>query len=47
MARLLHGIHIAKGDASEFVKQFQGECTHCHKWKKTAGTWSLPSGAEK
>lgn len=47
LARLLHGIHLAKGDASEFVKQFQGECTHCHKWNKTAGTWSLPSGAEK
>lgn len=44
---LLHGIHLAKGDASEFVKQFQGECAHCHKLKKTTGTWSLPSGAEK
>ena len=47
LAPLLHGIHFAKGDASEFVKQFQGECTHCHKWKNTSGTWSLPSGAEK
>ena len=47
LARLLHGIHLAKGDASEFVKQFQGECTHCHKLNKTTGTWSLPSGAEK
>lgn len=46
-APLLHGIHLAKGDGSEFVKQFQGECTHCHKLNKTNGTWSLPSGAEK
>ena len=47
LAPLLHGIHLAKGDAGEFVKQFQGECTHCHKLNKTTGTWSLPSGAEK
>lgn len=47
LAPLMHGIHLAKGDASEFVKQFQGECTHCHKLNKTTGTWSLPSGAEK
>jgi hypothetical protein len=47
LAPLLHGIHLAKGDASEFVKQFQGECTHCHKLNKTTGTWSLPSGPEK
>lgn len=47
LAPLMHGIHLAKGDGSEFVKQFQGECTHCHKLNKTTGTWSLPSGAEK
>lgn len=44
---LIHGIHLAKGDQSEFVKQFQGECTHCHKLDKATATWSLPSGAEK
>lgn len=47
LAPLLHGIHLAKGNAGEFVKQFQGECTHCHKLNKATGTWSLPSGAEK
>lgn len=47
LAPLMHGIHLAKGDQSEFVKQFQGECTHCHKLNKTAGTWSIPNGAEK
>ena len=47
LAPLMHGVHLAKGDASEFVKQFQGECTHCHKLNKATGTWSLPSGAEK
>jgi hypothetical protein len=47
LAPLLHGIHLAKGDSSEFVKQFQGECTHCHKLNRATGMWSLPSGAEK
>lgn len=46
-ASLVHGIHLAKGDASDFVKQYQGECTHCHKLNKATGVWSLPSGAEK
>ena len=46
-APLMHGIHFAKGDASEFVKQFGGECTHCHKLNKTSGASSLPSGPEK
>jgi hypothetical protein len=31
LAPLMHGIHLAKADASEFVRQFGGECTHCHK----------------
>ena len=47
LAPLLHGIHLASGDQSDFVKQFQGECTYCHKLNKTTGTWSIPSGAEK
>jgi len=46
-APLIHGVHLAKGDQSDFVKQFQGECTHCHKLNKATGTWSLASGAEK
>jgi hypothetical protein len=46
-APLMHGIHLAKGDSSEFLKQYQGECTHCHKLNKTSGTWTLPSGPEK
>ena len=47
LAPLLHGVHLAKGDQSLFVQKFDGECTHCHKLNKAAGTWSLPSGAEK
>jgi mono/diheme cytochrome c family protein len=47
LAPLMHGVHLAKGDQSEFVKQFQGECTHCHKLNKASGTWSIPNGAEK
>jgi len=47
LAPLMHGIHFAKGDDSEFVKKFGGECTHCHKLNKATGTSSLPSGPEK
>jgi hypothetical protein len=43
---LIHGAHLAK-EPSEFVKQFQGECTHCHKLNKTTAVWMMPSGAEK
>lgn len=43
---LIHGAHLAK-ESSEFVKQFQGECTHCHKLNKTTAVWMMPSGAEK
>lgn len=47
LAPLMHGIHLAKADQSEFVKKFGGDCTHCHKLNRANGTWSLPSGAEK
>lgn len=47
LAPLMHKAHYAKGESSEFVKQFGGECTHCHKLDKATGKWSLPKGAEK
>ena len=47
LAPLLHGIHLAQGDLSEFIKESEGDCTHCHKLNKTTGTWTLPSGPEK
>lgn len=47
LAALMHGIHFGKADRSEFVTQFGGECTHCHKLNRANGTWSLPGGAEK
>jgi nitrate/TMAO reductase-like tetraheme cytochrome c subunit len=46
-APLMHRLHLGKGDASQFVIQFGGECTHCHKLNKTTGAWSVPAGAEK
>jgi hypothetical protein len=46
-AALVHVIHLSRGEESRFVTQYQGECTHCHKLNKSAGTWSVPSGAEK
>ena len=47
LAPLMHGIHLAKADPSEFVKKFGGDCTHCHKLNRANGKWALPSGAEK
>ncbi len=46
-APLMHRLHFAKADASQFVTQFGGECTHCHKLNKTTGVWSMPAGTEK
>ena len=47
LAPLMHGIHLAKADQSEFVKKFGGDCAHCHKLNRANGTWSRPSGAER
>lgn len=46
-AALIHVTHLSRGEESRFVTVYQGECTHCHKLNKSAGTWSVPSGAEK
>ena len=47
LAPLMHGVHLAKGDQSEFLKQFQGECTHCHKLNNASRTRPIPNSAEK
>lgn len=47
LGALIHVIHLSRGEESRFVTQYQGECTHCHKLNKSAGTWSVPNGAEK
>ena len=43
---LLHEIHLGSGDEAVYLRMFQGECTHCHKWNKTTGEWRIPSGPE-
>jgi cytochrome c553 len=47
LARVMHAIHLLRGEQNTFLTKFSGECTHCHKLSKTTATWSLPSGAEK
>jgi hypothetical protein len=47
LAPLMHGVHFGRGDASDFIAKFGGECTHCHKFDKTSGTWRMPSGPEQ
>jgi len=45
-ATLMHTVHLT-GAGNQFVAQFQGQCTHCHKMDAKTGAWRIPSGAEK
>lgn len=47
LAALLHAIHLTGGGENHFLTIFQGECTHCHKFKAGTGVWTMPSGPEK
>jgi len=47
LAPLLHKIHVGGGNDAVFLRVFQGECTHCHKFDRTTGQWRVPSGPEK
>jgi hypothetical protein len=47
LATMLHGFHFGGGKDNEFLTQFQGECTYCHKLNAATGAWTLPSGPEK
>lgn len=44
--RLIHLIHLRRDDNNHFFSQFQGECTHCHKFDPKTGQWSIPSHPE-
>ena len=46
-SRLIHRIHLVGGDKNEYLTQFQGDCTHCHKLNLETGAWTMPSGTEK
>lgn len=41
--QLLHVIHLT-GKDNHFVKNYQGQCMHCHKLDSTTGTWGFGSG---
>jgi len=45
-ATLMHSVHLT-GSPNQFVTQFQGQCTHCHKMDPISGAWRIPGGAEK
>jgi len=45
-ATLIHTLHLT-GAQNQFMAQFQGECTHCHKLDARTGAWRMPTGAEK
>ena len=47
MGPMMHVIHLTGGGENHFLREFQGECTHCHKFNAATGRWSVPSGAEK
>ena len=46
MVQMIHMIHLT-GEDNAFVKNYGGECTHCHKLNKTNGVWATPSAPEK
>jgi hypothetical protein len=45
-AKMIHLIHLTGGDENDFLTEFQGECTHCHKLNEKTGAWSIPSAPE-
>lgn len=45
-ARMMHLIHLTRGDENHFMTFMQGECTHCHKLNAATGVWSIPSAPE-
>lgn len=47
MAPMLHALHLIGGKENHFITEFQGACTHCHKFDARTAKWSIPSGAEK
>jgi len=42
----LHKVHLADTGPSVYLRVFQGECTHCHKFDKGTGEWQVPDATE-
>jgi len=47
MGPMMHVIHLIGRQENHFLTLFKGECTHCHKFNRKTGVWSMPSGPEK
>jgi hypothetical protein len=45
-AQMMHSIHLTGGSENQFLKVYQGECTHCHKLNVSTGLWTLPTAPE-
>lgn len=41
--QMLHLIHLT-GKENHFIKNYQGQCTYCHKLDTNTGTWGFGSG---
>jgi hypothetical protein len=41
--QMIHLIHLT-GEDNHFIKNFQGQCTYCHKLDKDTGRWGFGSG---
>ncbi len=44
--RLIHRIHLVGGEKNDYLTEFQGQCTYCHKLNAATGEWSIPSAPE-
>ena len=43
-SQFMHKAHFGKGEASEFVKKFKGDCNACHKMDPKTGKAAQKSG---
>ncbi len=44
--KLIHRIHLVGGEKNDYLTEFQGQCTYCHKLNAATGEWSIPSAPE-
>lgn len=42
--QMVHRQHFSRGEASEFVKKFRGDCAHCHDMDGKTGKVTNKSG---
>ncbi len=44
--KLIHRIHLVGGEKNDYLTEFGGQCTYCHKLNEATGEWSIPSAPE-